>query len=76
MSGMKSDPHHKQTQCNMGYERYKSCIDACIACATMCKYCGSECLKEDDVKDDKHKIAAIQRQRMAENAVYCTVYVF
>jgi hypothetical protein len=34
----------------MGYERYKSCIDACIACATMCKYCGSECLKEDDVK--------------------------
>ena len=34
----------------MNYENYKKCIDACLACATLCNNCASSCLKEEDVK--------------------------
>jgi hypothetical protein len=34
----------------MSHEKFQSCIDACIECATQCDHCTSECLKEDDVK--------------------------
>lgn len=32
------------------YHTYKTCIDACLACAAICNHCASGCLKEDDVK--------------------------
>ena len=34
----------------MSHERFKSCIDACLACATECDHCATECLHEKDVK--------------------------
>lgn len=34
----------------MSHEKFKSCIDACNACATACEHCASEDLKENDVK--------------------------
>ena len=34
----------------MSHEKFKSCIDACYACAAMCDHCANACLQEDDVK--------------------------
>jgi hypothetical protein len=34
----------------MNTEIYKSCIDACYLCATACRHCAEECLKEQDVE--------------------------
>ncbi|HVD96597.1 MAG TPA: four-helix bundle copper-binding protein [Cytophagaceae bacterium] len=33
----------------MSHEKYQSCIDACLECATLCDHCASECLKESDL---------------------------
>lgn len=33
----------------MGYHEYKECIEACLACASVCNHCASECLKEDNI---------------------------
>jgi hypothetical protein len=33
----------------MSHEKFKNCIDACLACAIQCEHCGTECLKEEDV---------------------------
>src|SRR3954449_9487675 len=35
---------------NQGYHQYKSCIDACLACAAVCNHCAASCLQEEDVK--------------------------
>lgn len=34
----------------MHHSQFKSCIDACYACAATCDHCASACLQEDDVK--------------------------
>lgn len=34
----------------MPHEKFKSCIDACYACATACDHCAASCLQEQDVK--------------------------
>lgn len=34
----------------MSHEKFQSCIDTCLDCATQCDHCDSECLKETDVK--------------------------
>lgn len=34
----------------MSHEKFKSCIDACNACAAECDHCATSCLEEDDVK--------------------------
>ena len=34
----------------MSHQKFKSCIDACVACAVECNHCATECLHEDDVK--------------------------
>lgn len=33
----------------MSHERFQSCIDACLECATECDHCATECLREKDV---------------------------
>ena len=33
----------------MKYERYQTCIDACLECATECEHCATSCLNEKDV---------------------------
>src|SRR5699024_671392 len=35
---------------NMPHEKFKSCIDACYACATACDHCAVSCLDEQDVR--------------------------
>ena len=35
---------------NKAYHQYKSCIDACLACAAVCNHCATSCLGEEDVK--------------------------
>jgi len=32
------------------YQTYKSCIEACLKCASICNYCASSCTQEDDIK--------------------------
>ena len=32
------------------YHQYKSCIDACLACAALCHHCAASCLQEDEVR--------------------------
>lgn len=34
----------------MAHEQFKSCIDACYACAATCDHCAASCLQEQDVK--------------------------
>lgn len=34
----------------MTQEQFKSCIDACYACAATCDRCAASCLQEQDVK--------------------------
>lgn len=34
----------------MSHQQFKSCIEACYACAATCDHCASACLQEDDVK--------------------------
>lgn len=34
----------------MHHSHFKSCIDACYACAAACDHCSIACLQEDDVK--------------------------
>ncbi|MDO1449599.1 hypothetical protein Q0590_25200 [Rhodocytophaga aerolata] len=34
----------------MTNEKYKECIDACLACGVACNECSTACLKEEDVK--------------------------
>ncbi len=34
----------------MGYQQWKSCIDACLECAAICNYCANACTKEKDVE--------------------------
>ncbi len=34
----------------MSYDKYKKCIEACLACAALCNNCTSSCLKEKDVE--------------------------
>ncbi len=34
----------------MSHEKFKSCIDACLECATVCEHCASACLGEIDVR--------------------------
>ena len=31
-------------------QKFKNCIEACLACAVACNNCATECLNEDDVK--------------------------
>ena len=33
----------------MSHERFQSCIDACLECATECDHCATECLHEKDI---------------------------
>ena len=33
-----------------GYHEYKTCIEACLKCASICNHCASSCTEEDDVK--------------------------
>ncbi len=33
----------------MKYERYQTCIDACLECATECEHCATSCLNENEV---------------------------
>ena len=48
------------------YNQYKSCIDACLRCASICNHCASSCTQEDDVK-----IMAACIQLDMECAVIC-----
>jgi len=41
----------------MSHEQFKSCIDACYACAAACDHCATACLQEDDPKPMAHCIA-------------------
>ncbi|HYD20833.1 MAG TPA: four-helix bundle copper-binding protein [Flavipsychrobacter sp.] len=34
----------------MGYKDFKACVDACVNCATVCRYCANSCLKEGDLQ--------------------------
>ena len=34
----------------MSHEQFKSCIDACNACAMACGHCAASCLEEKDVQ--------------------------
>ena len=34
----------------MVYEKYASCIEACVKCAQECEHCADACLGEQDVK--------------------------
>jgi hypothetical protein len=34
----------------MSHEKFQTCIDACIACATECEHCVSACLDESDIQ--------------------------
>lgn len=34
----------------MSHHQFKSCIDACYACAAACDHCATACLQEPDVK--------------------------
>lgn len=34
----------------MGYHQWKTYIEACLKCASVCNYCASECTKEPDIK--------------------------
>lgn len=34
----------------MSHEKFKSCIDACYACAMLCDHCATACLREEDPK--------------------------
>ena len=34
----------------MTNQKFKDCIDACVACAVACRYCAAACLDEDEVK--------------------------
>ena len=34
----------------MSHEKFQSCIDACLACATECEHCASACLNESDIQ--------------------------
>lgn len=34
----------------MSHQKFKSCIDACYACAAACDHCATACLQEQDVK--------------------------
>lgn len=31
-------------------QKFKDCIDACVACAVACSHCATSCLQEEDVK--------------------------
>ena len=33
-----------------GYHTYKTCIEACLKCASICNHCASSCTQEEDVK--------------------------
>lgn len=33
-----------------GYHTYKTSIDACLQCASICNHCASSCTQEEDVK--------------------------
>jgi hypothetical protein len=33
----------------MNYHDYKTCIDSCLRCATICNHCASSCLAEEHV---------------------------
>ena len=35
----------------MSFQAYESTIQACLACATHCEICGSECLKEKNIEN-------------------------
>jgi len=41
----------------MPHEQFKSCIDACFACAEACDHCTASCLKEKDVQTTAHCVA-------------------
>lgn len=34
----------------MSHQKFKDCIDACVACAVACSHCATSCLGEEDVK--------------------------
>lgn len=51
----------------MSHERFKSCIDACLACATECDHCASECLHEKDVAT---MVRCIELDRECAQACY------
>jgi hypothetical protein len=34
----------------MPHQKFKKCIDACVACAVACSHCAASCLREEDVK--------------------------
>lgn len=34
----------------MPHERFQECIKACDACSAACRYCATECLKEEQIK--------------------------
>lgn len=34
----------------MSNQKFKDCIDACMACAVACNHCATACLQEEDVK--------------------------
>jgi hypothetical protein len=35
----------------MAHEKFKSCIDACVACAEACEHCGDACIGHADMAD-------------------------
>lgn len=51
----------------MSHERFKSCIDACLACAIECDHCASECLHEKDVAT---MVRCIELDRECAQACY------
>jgi hypothetical protein len=40
----------KLNTCTMENPKFKSCIDACLACAVECNSCATDCLHENDIK--------------------------
>lgn len=51
----------------MSHEKFQSCIDACLQCATECNHCATMCLSEEDVA----KMArCIQLDRECAEACY------
>lgn len=51
----------------MSHERFQSCIDACLECATECDHCATECLREKDVTN---MVRCIELNRECAEACY------
>ena len=50
-------------------EKFKSCIDACLACAMQCEHCATACLREEDMA---MKARCIELDRECAEACYAS----